>query len=88
MFVTTSNCDSSFCTHNAIDISGAAGSVILYAQNGTIYFSGSASAKEATGYKLKLEGSTTVTYESGIADVNFTSGPSGSWGIDSWKEAE
>ena len=88
LFVTTSNCDSSFCSHNAIDISGSAGSVVLNAQNGTIRFTGSASAKEATAYKIKLEGSTTVNYESGLANMNFSSGPSGSWGIDSWKETE
>ena len=49
LFVTTSNCDASFCPFNAINISGAAGSVVLNAQNGTIYFSGSASAKEEIG---------------------------------------
>lgn len=88
LFVTTSNCDASFCAHNAIDITGSAGSVVLNAQNGTIKFTGSASAKEATAYKIKLEGSTVVTYESGLANMNFSSGPSGSWGIDGWKETE
>lgn len=88
LFVTTSNCDSAFCVHNAIDISGAAGSVVLNAQNGTISFTGSASAKEATAYKMKLVGATTVNYESGLANINFTSGPSGSWSVQNWKEIE
>ncbi|HPS21415.1 MAG TPA: choice-of-anchor R domain-containing protein [Candidatus Paceibacterota bacterium] len=88
LFVTTSNCDSSYCAHNAIDISGAAGSVVLNAQNGTISFSGSASAKEATAYKIKLSGATIVRYESGLANMNFTSGPSGSWSVQNWKEVE
>lgn len=88
LFATTSNCDASFCSHNAIEISGSAGSVILNAQNGTIKFSGSASAKEATAYKMILDGSTVVNYESGLTNMNFSSGPSGSWGIDSWKETE
>ena len=88
LFVTTSNCTSSTCSHNAIDISGAAGSVVLNAQNGTISFSGSASAKEATAYKMKLSGATTVNYETGLTNVNFVSGPSGGWNIKSWKEVK
>ncbi len=88
LFVTTSNCDISFCTHNAVDISGSAGSVILNAQNGTISFTGSASAKEATAYEMTLSGSTTVNYESGLANVNFSSGPSGTWDVSSWKETQ
>ncbi len=90
MILSLSDCPtSSSCSgSNAIDISGAAGAVILVAQNGTINFSGSASAKQATGYTIKLSGATTVTYESGIANLNFTSGASGSWVVQSWKETE
>lgn len=88
LFVTTSNCDASFCAGNAINISGNAGSVILNAQNGTISFTGSASAKEATAYKMSLSGNTIVNYESGLANLNFTSGPSGSWGLENWQEVE
>jgi len=88
LFATTSNCDISYCTHNAIDISGSAGSVVLNAQNGTIGFTGSASAKEATAYKLSLSGSTTVNYQSGLTNMKFNSGPSGTWSINSWQEAE
>lgn len=73
---------------NAIDISGAAGAVVVVAQNGTVAFSGSGSAKSATGYAVSLSGATTVTYETGLANMNFTSGPGGSWDIASWKETE
>ncbi|MCF7831458.1 MAG: hypothetical protein K9M36_01045 [Candidatus Pacebacteria bacterium] len=90
MVVSNSDCPtSSTCgSSNAIDISGAAGAVILVAQNGTINFSGSASARQATGYQIKLSGATTVTYEEGIANLDFSSGPSATWGISSWKEIE
>ena len=88
LFVTTSNCDASFCAQNAIDISGSAGSVILNAQNGTIKFTGSASAKEATAYKMYLSGSAIVNYESGLANINFLSGPSGGFNINFWGEVE
>ncbi len=88
LFITTSNCDSSYCIQNAIDISGAAGSVVLNAQNGTLQFTGSASAKEAVAYKMILTGSTTVNYESGLSNMNFNSGPSGTWNVNSWQETE
>ena len=86
--LTTSNCDSTFCSSNAVDVSGSAGAVILYAPNGTISFTGSAAAKEATAYKIKLVGSASVTYESGLANSSFQSGPSGGWVIGSWGESQ
>ncbi len=81
---TTSTCG----TSNAIDISGSAGAVVLYAANGTIKFSGSASAKEATGYRITLQGTTSVAYQSGLINPNFTSGPSGTYAIQSWQETQ
>jgi hypothetical protein len=73
---------------NAIDVSNNAGTVILNAQNGYIHFSNNAGAKEATAYKILLDNNAYVTYDSGLANVNFTSGPSGGWNITSWKEVE
>lgn len=73
---------------NAISVSGAATSIVLIAQDGTIAISGSGSAKQATGYKVTLDGSTSITYESGLALMSFSGGSSGSWGITSWKETE
>lgn len=88
LLISLSDCPiSSSCSGaKAIDISGSAGAVVLVAQNGTISFSGSARAKQATGRSIMLSGSTTVTYETGLADMNFSSGPSGSWNIETWEE--
>lgn len=69
-------------------ISGGAGAVVFYASEGTLSISGGASLKEATAYKVILDGGSSITYESGLADMSFNSGPSGSWSISSWKEAE
>lgn len=88
MVLTTSFCDISFCPADAITVSGSAGSVVLYAANGTISFTGSANAKEAVGYKMSLSGSAVVNYDSGLANQNFVSGPSGGWSVQSWKETE
>ena len=90
IIVTTSDCPtSSSCGGaNAIEISGSGGAVILNAQKGTINFTGSANANEATANKISMSGSTVVTYESGIVSPLFKNGPSGSFSISSWKELE
>jgi len=69
-------------------MSGSGGAVILNAQKGTVNFTGSANASEATANKISMSGSTIITYESGIASPLFKGGPSGSFSITSWKEVE
>lgn len=92
VFVTTSSCGGlTTCAGNlpAITISGAAGAVVLLAPNGKISFEGSASAKAAASYALKLSGATTINYESGLSNVVVSSGGgsgSSSWITDTWKE--
>lgn len=73
---------------SAISISGGAGAVIAYAQNGTIAISGGASLKEATGYRITIDGGSSITYESGLSNNNFSSGPSGTWSVSTWKESQ
>jgi len=73
---------------NAISVSGGAGAVIVYAPNGTINISGGASLKEATSYKMSISGGSSITYESGLTNNNFSSGPSGSWSVQSWEETQ
>ena len=77
--VTTSVCPDGCGGNPAIGISGGAGSVVLYAGSGTITFSGGAQAKQATAKKITMTGGATITYESGLQDLRFESGPSGSW---------
>jgi Tfp pilus assembly protein PilX len=73
---------------NAASITGGAGAMILYVPYGTINIEGGASLKEATGYKIHIEGGSHLTYESGLSSNNFSSGPSGSWTVGSWSEAQ
>ncbi|MFZ5559201.1 MAG: hypothetical protein ACOZAL_00145 [Patescibacteria group bacterium] len=61
---------------------------ILYASQGSIVLSSNADLKEATAYALRLSSNAEVTYETGLADVKFTSGPGASWQIIDWKEIE
>jgi len=73
---------------NSIDLGNNAGAVILYAQYGTINVANNASATEVTGYKLTLGNNATIVYNTGLANVNFISGPGGAWNITKWKEVE
>ena len=61
---------------------------ILYANNGAIRLNSNVHVKEVTGYGLRLESNATVTYETGLASVQFTSGPGGAFKIHSWQEIE
>jgi len=45
----------------------------------------STALKEASAYQLHIKNSATVTYETGLASVNFA-GPSGSFDILTWLE--
>ena len=88
LVVTTSNCpDGGSCSGNpAINASGSAESTVFNAQNGTINFAGSAHTKQATAKRIVMSGSGTITYEDGLADMSFSSGPSGAWNLSSWEE--
>lgn len=80
--LTTSNSTS------AISLANNAGAVSLYAANGTINVNNNGTAKSLTGYYIHLGNNAVITYDSGISNTNFVSGPSGSWNIYSWKETE
>lgn len=72
----------------AIKISGAAGSVVLSAPDGTVELEGSVSIKSLVAKKVKMSGASNIIYDSGLTNLDFTSGPSGSWTVESWKEVE
>ena len=75
--------------NSAINVANSAnGKVLLYAPHGTINLSNSISVKEASAYKIQLNNSASVLYETGIANLLFTAGPSGGYSIDSWQETQ
>ena len=51
-------------------------------------FNNRASAKEAIANQVTMNNNSVLNYETGLINVNFVSGPSGTWTVDSWKEAE
>lgn len=72
----------------AIEVKNNADGAIFYSHNGVAHISNNADLKEVTAYKLSLENNATVTYESGLSDASFTSGPGGGWIINDWNEIE
>jgi len=73
---------------NAITLSNNAGAVLLYAANGTVNVSNNAGATSINGNQINLSNNAVVTFDSGLVNANFVSGPSGGWNINSWKETE
>ena len=73
----------------AIEVANSvSGKLLVYAPHGEILLQGSASIKEVTGWRTRLQNSTEVIYETGLANLIFTSGPSGGYQIQSWGEVE
>ncbi len=70
----------------AITQSNNASSAILYAPEGVVEISNNATMKEVTAYKIHLSNGAVISYESGLANINFSGGPSGGWFVDEWKE--
>lgn len=69
-----------------IDVSNNSAAVIYYAQNGRVHFNNNAAAKEVTAYGLDLDNNATITYDSGLASIYFSSGPSGGYQMQYWKQ--
>jgi len=72
----------------AISTTSNTKTAILYASSGFIELSSNAKLKEATGCGIYMSSNAEVTYETGLADIRFSSGPGGRWEVTSWKEVE
>jgi hypothetical protein len=96
LVITTNDCNGvtsptgMSCTgsNSAMNIGNNAGTVVMFAQKGQVDVGNNAGAKEITGYKLNLSNNAVVTYVTGLANANFSSGPGGGFQINSWKEVE
>lgn len=72
---------------DAIEIGNtASGAILLYAGHGNIEIGNNASLKKVSAYRVTIKNSAEVTYAVGLINLLFTSGPSGAWGINSWRE--
>lgn len=65
----------------AFELSNSASALVAYAAHGLIPLTNTVSLKEVTAYKIHLANSASVSYDSGLPNAVFTSGPGGSWGF-------
>jgi len=72
----------------AIDLYNNAEGAIFYASNGVIYLHNNMNIREATGYKLVLANNAIISYDIGLENINFSSGPGGGWSVSDWREIE
>ena len=79
---------STFGSGQALSLGNGATGDIFYAPNGTINVGNGLNVKEVTGNGLDVGNNTTVTYQSGLASINFTSGPGASFQVIGWKEIQ
>ncbi len=70
------------------DSNGSTGALLLYAPHGLIKLSNSAAVREVTGYKVEVNNSANIIYQTGLADLVFNSGPGGGYVINTWIESQ
>ena len=71
-----------------IELNNNALGAIMYAANGEVELENNVNATEVVGYKLELENGATITYEQGLLNSVFSSGPGISFVIDGWREVQ
>ncbi|MBU4082645.1 hypothetical protein KKB98_01710 [Patescibacteria group bacterium] len=72
----------------AVDVSNNAQGAIFYASQGLIHLHNNILIREATAYQIALDNNAVISYETGLENVNFTSGPGGSRRAENWREVE
>lgn len=71
---------------SAIDLHNNASGAIFYAANGTVWLHNNVAVMELVGYGIHLDNNAVITYDAGLANVQFSSGPQGGWSINTWQE--
>lgn len=66
-------------------INKVVGDLLVYAGHGEILLKNNVDLKEVTAYLVHLQNSALVEYETGLASLVFTTGPSGGYEIKSWE---
>lgn len=64
------------------------GSLLVYSNHGEITLENNTTLTEITAYRVRLKNNTEVNYDSGLASAIFTTGPGGSYTIDTWQEVD
>ena len=76
-------------TQRAIDVTNSAiGDVLVYAGSGLIDIGNNIDLREVTAYQIEVSNGASVTYESGLANLLFTSGPGGGYTLADWQQID
>lgn len=75
-------------SEEAFEIKNTSSVAIYYAPHGFIDIHNTGSVKEVTAYKLRIKNNSAVTYESRLLNIHFSTGPTGGYSIESWKETD
>lgn len=86
LLTTTSVCPDQCSGLNAMEILNNVGAILVNAQNGTVHLNNNVELNEVVGHKIIIDNGAEIHYLSGLANSNFSSGPSGGWNIKSWEE--
>lgn len=70
-------------SNTAMTLANNSQNSIFYAPNGTVSISNNATLKEITAFRISMSPGASVSYESGLANVNFSTGPGASWTLAS-----
>lgn len=89
MFISQNRSVESGGSEVAIDVKNTVtGDLLVYAAHGEIKLQNNISLKEVAAYRIRLQNTADVIYETGITNLLFESGPSGGYGVVSWREIE
>ncbi len=70
----------------ALSLSNGVDGIVFYAPAGELSVGNGIVVKAATAYKLTLGNGASIKYDTGLANLFFTSGATSAWSIDSWQE--
>ncbi len=79
---------STYGTGTALHIGNTQSAGLFYAPNGIINMGNGVNAIELTAQGINAGNNATITYQTGLANTNFSSGPGGSFQVLSWKEIQ
>lgn len=85
MLISQNNASENGTSDEAIDIGqSSSGDLILYAGHGMVDVNNQIHLKSVTGYKIEIGNNSSITYDTGLANVLFTGGPGGAYVINDW----
>lgn len=82
MYVSTSSANPAIVVRNFAEID------ILYSNTGWVVIENNSKMRSVNAHGIHVDNAAVLTYEIGLADARFASGPGAGWEVVSWKEIE